>query len=653
MNHHRLPLIAPLAALLTLGAAAVAAEHRVASPDGTIAVTVSDAGGLRYAVTLDGKPVLTPSQLGLVFAGGLEFGPASKITGAARASHDGTWTNPFGKRREVPDRWNELRLTVAEPGERTFALVVRAFNDGIALRYDLPEASKLGAFRLEAERTEFAFAADHRCWVGNFSHYAECHYPEQKLSAVKGPAVLPLLAELPHGYAAIAESDLLDWAGMFLGPVTGTPAVRVHLAPRKDKQGAVKASVPIVSPWRVVMLGRKPGDLVESDLIATLATPNRIGDPSWIKPGITAWDPWWAKSSGTRGTTATDKPYIDLASRMGWPYMLVDWGWTKDKDATRWNENVNLPELFVYAKERNVRLLLWLHSNELDLTGDAKAFANAAAWGAAGVKVDFMNSDSQEAVQWYVKTLAEAAKHRLIVDFHGAYKPTGLARTFPNYLTQEGVLGNEYYKFPLEKVSPAVTPAHNLILAFTRGLLGPMDYTPGGFQNRTRAEWVMDAGAKPDGNCQVLGTRAHQLALTMIYNSPLLCLCDSPTSYLGKDLQSPEPGLEFYRDLPTVWDETRVLDAKVGEHIVMARRSGNRWYLGAMNADTACTLTVPLAFLGKGTWSLRSFADGPDSAAKPMTVVETTREVRAGEKLTLTLAAGGGGFAGVLTPAAK
>jgi alpha-glucosidase len=251
------------------------------------------------------------------------------------------------------------------------------------------------------------------------------------------------------------------------------------------------------------------------------------------------------------------------------------------------------------------------------------------------VKIDFINSDSQEAVQWCARTLEAAARHHLMVDFHGAYKPTGLARTYPNFVTQEGVLGNEYNKLGGNRNDTR----HSLILPFTRGLLGPMDYTPGGFINRTPSTFRVAAPA------QTIGTRAHQLAMTVVYRSPLLVLCDSPANYRG------QPGVEFFRGLPTVWDESVVLSAELDNHIVIARRSGKRWYVAAMNGDEAVKLDVPLDFLGTktGKWNLREFADGDDPNA-PETIVETTRKLGDARTLTLRLQSGGGGYAAVIRP---
>jgi alpha-glucosidase len=247
------------------------------------------------------------------------------------------------------------------------------------------------------------------------------------------------------------------------------------------------------------------------------------------------------------------------------------------------------------------------------------------------VKIDFLNNQSQETVQWCERVLAAAAKHRLLIDFHGTYKPTGLARTYPNFITQEGVLGNEYNKLG----GAQCTPLHTAMLPFTRGLLGPMDFTPGGFLNRAPADF------KTTFPAEVMGTRARQLAMTVIYPSPLTVLCDSPKNYRG------QPGIEFLRALPTVWDETVVLAGEVGRSIVLARRSGDRWYLAAMNGDAAATLEVPLAFLGQGQWTLRSFADQPGSSDY-QAVVETTREADAKAKLSLALSPAGG-FAGIIT----
>ncbi len=642
-----------------------AAEQRLASPDGGLAVIVSNDHGLHFSVEADGKTVLTNSPLGLEFKDGTKLGPAAVIIKTRTKKHDGQWENRFGNRRVVSDRWRELQLTLEEPGvpPRTFGLMVRAFDHGVAFRYDLLARSGLGSFVLTNELTEFHFADDYRCWAGGESECAENQYPQTKLSAIPAGkpghpfrSVLPLLVETPAGCIAIAESDLVDWSGMSLAG-TGSSAVKVMLERRSDGNGLVVSSVPRVSPWRVLMFGRKAADLVGSDLIATLATPSCLKDVSWIKPGASAWDAWWTglnpydadpkhRAVEARGTTPSDKEYIDLAAEMGWPYQLVDWYWYEGMtsynkslhsqpnavrgDFTKAVPAVNVPELIQYAKTKNVRLLVWAHSLDIESFGIENALAYLAGQGFAGVKIDFINSQSQETVQWCEKVLATAAIHHLLIDFHGTYKPTGLARTYPNFITQEGVLGNEYNKLGGNRC----TPLHAVTLPFTRALLGPMDFTPGGFLNRAPKDFNVAAPA------EVMGTRARQLAMTVVYPSPLLVLCDSPKNYRG------QPGIEFLRDIPTVWDESVVLEGEVGKSIAIARRAGNRWYLVAMNGADAATLNLSLKFLGKGQWTLRSFADRIDG--EPTEIVESNQHVDVSTVLPVKFVAAGG-FAAVLS----
>jgi alpha-glucosidase len=336
---------------------------------------------------------------------------------------------------------------------------------------------------------------------------------------------------------------------------------------------------------------------------------------------------------------------------MGWPYQLVDWFWYENMttyevalnlggknperppvDISACVAHVDMPALLDYAKQRNVRLILWLHAYDLERYGVERGCALFAKWGVAGLKIDFMNSDSQETVAWYERVISTAARHKLLVDFHGAYKATGLARTWPNYITQEGVLGNEYNKLDGNKC----TPLHTVTLPFTRGLLGPMDFTPGGFIN------VPPASFKITQPAEVMGTRARQLAMPVIYLSPLTVFCDSPANYRGA------AGSDYYRNFPTVWDETFVPSAEIARHIVVARRRGDAWWLAAMNGAQALKLSVPLRFLCEGSWTLHSYADAADAETAPTHVKESSRTVTAGDTLELELAPAGG-FAAILS----
>jgi alpha-glucosidase len=282
--------------------------------------------------------------------------------------------------------------------------------------------------------------------------------------------------------------------------------------------------------------------------------------------------------------------------------------------------------LVQYARSKKVRLFIWAHSLDLETFGVEEGLKYLAEQGFAGVKVDFLNSQSQETVQWCEKVLTIAARYQLLINFHGAYKPTGLARTYPNYITQEGVLGNEWNKFG----NGTITPQHTINLAFTRALLGPMDFTPGGFINRAPKDFKITTPT------QVMGTRARQLAMTVIYPSPMLVLCDSPKNYRG------QPGVDFLKIVPTVWDDTRILGGAMGEHLVLVRRSGNKWFLGALTDGNARDLAVKLDFLGKGSWTAKIWKDAPDSDTAAEHLLIEERRVNATAFLDLHLAAAGG-----------
>jgi alpha-glucosidase len=337
--------------------------------------------------------------------------------------------------------------------------------------------------------------------------------------------------------------------------------------------------------------------------------------------------------------TATIQRYIDSAHDLHLEYMLIDDGWYHgssgdgqyhtDADILRAIPQIDLPGLIEYARKRDVGIWLWAHWRALDAHMD-EAMAWYQRMGVKGIKVDFMDRDDQQMVDFYHRLLAKAAQHRLLVDLHGAYRPTGLARTYPNYLTQEGVLGAEYNKW-----SRRITATHNLTLPFTRMLLGPMDYTPGGFRNVAPADFQPRYDAP-----MVMTTRAQQLAMYVVYDSPFVGVSDSPDAYEGAE------GVQFLRDVPASWDETRVLEGAIGEHIAIARKHGRDWYLGAMSNEQARTLTLPLDFLGKGRWRATLYLDGE----APDRVKVETREVTAGDAPLVLSLAGSGGAAVRFTP---
>jgi alpha-glucosidase len=634
-------------------AASSPAGLELLSPDGRISVTINPTGALTYRVSVDGTAILNDSRLGLRLRDGGELGDDVELADVSRAESDTTWTNPLGKRREVRDHHREITVTLRERRDpaRTFSVVFRAFDDGVGFRYLLPLGAGPAAFVVDEELTQFAFTADNLCFAGNhtdvppdaydsrggFRGSQEWEFRRQRLSDLPVETVtgLPLLTHTPAAWVAVSEADLDDWAGLWLArepQAAGTSAVtlRARLAPRFDGQGLVRGSLPHASPWRVLLVGREPGRLIESDIVLNLSEPCAIADTSWIKPGMMAWDRWW--SGIGRMDTGTMKDFIQFAGEMGWPYQLVDGGWyvgtrSPGSDITRPVPDVDMDELRRFAAENRVRLWVWLYWSDVD-RGDAykRAFALYEKWGIAGVKIDFMDRDDQEMVAWYGKIARCAAEHHLLVDFHGAFKPTGMIRTWPNQITREGILGNEYNKW-----SRRVTPEHRVTLPFTRFLAGPGDFTPGGFVNRSPDQFQPHVTPT-----QVQGTRAGQLALFVAYDSPVMCVCDHPSNIRG------QPGSDFLRLVPTVWDETRVLSGAVAEHLVVARRSGPDWYLGALNNSYTRVKSVGLDFLGPGKWHLRWWRDAADSADNAGHLDIEERDVTAADTLDLRMAPGGG-----------
>jgi alpha-glucosidase len=652
-------LLATAALLLTLVAARsvrAADELTVASPDGRVVISFSLKAnpqpylpGARayYRVSFNGVPVLADSPLGLDFEGAPPLDHDFEITGSDRHSRDETWTNRLGARREVPDHYNQLRISLREkqPPGRQLDVIFRAYNEAAAFRYFLPQQSAMEKFTLMAENTGFYFARDASAFalnMGRFNTSNEGEYPRTELAEIKPASIinLPLLVEIPGGpWVALLEADLTDYAGMYVGGVAGfTHALVSKLSPGPDRMDRVAlGSTPKALPWRVLLINDRPGGLIESNyLILDLSPPSAIGDTSWIEPGKAAWD-WWSGSFARNVNfqpgmnTPTMEHYIDFAAEHHLEYMLVDAGWCPGKDGTHpdtilaYVPQVNIPEIINYGKQKGVKVLLWVYWEAMDKQMDA-ALDLYAKWGAAGIKVDFMNRDDQEMVNFYERLVRKAAGHHLVVDLHGACKPTGLRRTYPNLLTREGVMGLEYNKW-----SARTTPEHDVTIPFTRMLAGPMDYTPGCFNNATREQFQP---RNIDPMCQ--GTRAHQLAMYVVFESPLAMLSDYPEIY------DHNPGMEFLEKVPTVWDETKVVNGEPAKFVTIARRSGNNWFLGAMTNWDPRDLEIPLSFLGQGEFEAQVFADGADADKVATSVAVSKKTVKAGDKLTIHLAPGGG-----------
>ena len=384
-------------------------------------------------------------------------------------------------------------------------------------------------------------------------------------------------------------------------------------------------------PWRVMMITDNDAALVESDLVYRLASPNKIIDFFWIQPGKVAWD--WFNALNIKGVdfesglnTATYKYYIDFAAAYKIPYIILDEGWSATDDLLKVNPDIDLPELLKYAEQKNVGIILWVVWLTLD-NQLQPALDQFQKWGVKGIKVDFMQRDDQKMVNYYEKVASEAAKRRLLVDFHGSYKPTGFGRTYPNVLTREGVHGLENNKW-----ASTVTPEHNVTLPFTRMLAGPMDYTPGAMINSTQKQFhpIWDKPASQ-------GTRCHQLAMYVVYESPLQMLADNPSNYYGE----PE-SMEFLQEVPATWDETKVLAAKVADYIIVARKNDGKWYIGGMTDWTPREIEIDLSFLDAGLHQMKIIKDGANADKDATDLKVENKTVSSTDKMKISMAPGGG-----------
>lgn len=648
----------------------------VSSPAGKVKITVEVKNDrtrhpgerrLYWSVSYNNAPVLVDSSFELEFKDMPPLGKDIVVkTSKTRAVHE-AWQRVWGKRRDVLDAANELQVDLEEAGSlhRKITLLFRAYDDGAAFRYVLPAQPGFSDFRLAAERSEFAFAGIPRVWAADYWGFVSHQESEFNETAVNDlspdkPYGLPMLVKSDGDFwAAVTEADLLDWAGMYLSRDRGRVNSLVSvLSPRPDEPGvAVRSRAPRRSPWRVVLLGRRPGDLIESDLIDNLSSPCAFADTAWIKPGRAAWDRWWCgdylpdASFKVGMNTATMKYFIDFAAEMGWEYQLVDWMWygrpfkegttvgDPTTDITKPIPGVDIPELVRYAGERGVKILVWLDWEAAARQMD-EAFPLYEKWGVVGVKIDFMQRDDQVMVNFYERAVRQAAEHHLTVDFHGAYKPTGLSRTFPNLLTREGVMGNEYNKW-----SARITPDHCLTIPFTRMLAGGMDFTPGGFRQKSK-DTFRAVGADAPGPF-VMGTRCFQLAMLVVYESALQVLCDSPYCY-----HSSPAGVDFLKAVPTTWDDTRVITGEVGDFIAVARRHDDVWFVGAMTDWQPRSLELPLGFLGDGRFRAEIWQDAYESDDYPDRLMKAVMPVTAKDTLRAKMASGGG-YVAVLRPAGK
>jgi alpha-glucosidase len=640
---HFLGILVSLLALATSAAAQSSFDLR--SPDGKIEVRIRTAKGLHYDVLRNGVALLEDSTASIDIDH-KNLGRETKVRNSKESSHD-EMLEPVVRQKfaKIRDNYKELRLDM----DGGYAFVFRAFNEGIAYRIEtsLPQQN----VKVYNEEASFRFPSDFLVYYpqeDSFMSHNERKYLPQHLSEIIPPyiASLPAVMDVNDGVKiAIGESDVEDYPGLWLRGTRGNglnatfPPYPLKFNLVRDRDEHVTESADYIAttkgtrtyPWRVLGISEKDGDLLTNQIVWLLEKPSPLQDTSWIKPGKVSWD-WWNAwnvygvdfKAGVN--TATYKHYVDFAAKYGIPYIILDEGWYKLGNLMEVVPELNMDELAAYAKQKNVGLILWVIWKTLD-DQLQPALDQFEKWGVKGIKVDFMQRSDQVMINYYHKISREAAKRKMLVDFHGDQKPATMTRTWPNLISTEGVRGMEWDKWSAE-----AEPEHNVTLPFTRMFLGPMDYTPGAMRNGTR-ETFKPIPTQP----MALGTRCQQLAMYVVFESPLQMLSDSPSNYE----REPE-AMEFLAAVPTVWDETKVLDAKIADYVVVARRSGKEWYVGAMSDWTPRELDVDFSFLPEGTFRMQSYEDGANADRMAGDYKMTKGQVTKSTKLKIKLAPGGG-----------
>ena len=655
-----------LSALLLLSVSAFAqVKFTLQSPDKDITISIEVGDQLTYAVTHGNTCVLTPSPIGMKLGNGMMLGTKPIVKNAKKRSVNQTLASPLYKKAEIPEVYEELALTFKGNYKGNYKVIFRAYDTGVAYRI---ETNFRKPIVIENETTDFNFNADYQAFIpyvnarkgeGDFINQQfynsfENTYTHIPLSQMEPErlAFLPVLVELNDGKkAVITEADLEDFPGLYLRNEHGKNGfTAVHAGyPKTEVQGGhnnlqyiVKERENYVAktagrrafPWRIVTISESDKELANNDLVYLLASPCRVNDLSWIKPGKVAWD-WWNAwniygvdfKAGINNNTY--KYYIDFASQFGIEYVILDEGWAVNKQADLFQvvPEIDLQELVDYGAERNVGIVLWAGHAAIDKDMEhvCQHYSNM---GVKGFKVDFMDRDDQKVVDFYYRMAETAAKYHLFIDFHGAYKPTGLNRTYPNVLNHEGVYGLEQAKWDNE--NDLVT--NEVTIPFIRMLAGPLDYTQGAMKNANKDNF---AAIYTEPMSQ--GTRCRQLAEYVIFESPFTMLCDSPSNYLKE-----EECTQFIASVPTTWDETIVLDGKVGEYLVIARRKDFHWYVGAITNWEERDLHLDLSVLPNfGAKSGHIFRDGPNANRVARDYVSETAQVM-GNKVKVHLAKGGG-----------
>ncbi len=625
--------------------AAPAKEYMLVSPDRQMIMKVRVDDKVTFEITRNGNPVVSSPGISMTVDGVVIPVKGARVKKVLTAKKDNILQPVVPvKNAVVRNQYNELTLKF----RGIYDIVFRLYNDGAAYRFVIHQP---GSVKVQDETARFVFPAGTKSFYPreeSFFSHNERSYVHLDLTDIQPGdlASLPALFEVPGGPdVLLTESDLNDYPGMWL---TGTGKDEImatfprfvlkteqikdrNVKPVERADYLAKTSGDRTFPWRIMAIAPEPKDLLENEMVFKLASPLKIQDPSWIKPGLVAWD-WWNAlnvygvdfKSGVN--TATYKYFIDFASANGIPYIILDEGWYKLGNLMEVNPEVDMEELLHYGKEKNVGIILWVVWKTLDDQME-QALDQFEKWGVRGIKVDFMQRDDQWMVNFYRKVAREAAKRHLLVDFHGAYKPSGLRREYPNVISREGVKGLEWNKWSTE-----ITPQHNVTIPFIRMTAGPMDYTPGAMVNAHKKNFHISF-ERP----MSMTTRVHQLAMYVVYESPLQMLADNPSRYMQE-----KECLDYLSHVPTTWDETHALAGEVGKYVVVARRKGDTWYIGAMNGPGKRTVETKLDFLPEGSYQAVIFRDGVNAGRYAQDYKRTEEILQNTATLTIRMADGGG-----------
>jgi alpha-glucosidase len=625
---------------------AAATTHDLASPNSRIKVRIQVGDRVTFDVTVNNQPVLQNAAISIDIDH-TRLGVNATVKNTKTDSVDREIQSPVPqKSAKIRDAYNELRLEM----NGNYAIVFRVFNEGVAYRIEtsLPQQS----VKVYDEEISLNFPGDYAAYFpkeDSFFSHNEREFLYQQLKEIPASSIASLPAVIDtksRTKLIIGESDVDDYPGLWLrgnsnNSLSATfPPYPLKEEAKNDRDIRVTQTADYIAstrgtrtfPWRIVGVAENDGDLITNQMVFLLSKPSQIQDTSWIKPGKVAWD-WynanniWGVDFKSGVNTDTYKHYIDFASKYGIEYVILDEGWYKLGNVLQVVPEMNIEELVAYGKQKNVGIILWVIWKTLDDQLEP-ALAQYEKWGVKGLKIDFMQRDDQPVMNFYQKICREAAKRKLLVDFHGAIRPATMTRTWPNLVNTEGVRGLEQNKW-----SKYAHAEHNVTIPFTRMFLGPMDYTPGAMVNSGTEKNFLAIFERP----MSLGTRAHQLAMYVVYESPLQMLADSPSRYL----QEPET-MEFLGPVPSVWDETKVIDARIGDYVVVARRHGSQWWIGAMTDWTARDLEFDLSFLPAGPFRMSAYQDGANTSRLGNDYKKTTSEVNKSSKLKIHLASGGG-----------